>query len=156
MKGSSFRTAIVLQTHDPCQKETLFFSLMLIRNKVSKLWLICWMCLSCLALSYPFFPLCSVTAQPLKSAGKQHVHSYWIFLFTYLFLVPWTFHFLWGGWGVKIFPGLPTNEAKLGLKFFLRPGPQRGGKWVWYGKSFHQFGYIGTTFLFIGITRKKP
>ena len=61
------------------------------------------------------------------------------------------------GWGMKVCPGLlcTTVRQMNTYFFFLNPGPQWGGKWIWYGKVSHQFGYIGIPFFSICIIFKK-
>lgn len=121
----SFRY-MIFQSKENC----LFFSLIVISNEASNLWLICWMCVPLSCTERPtFFLFCSVTAQPQESAEKQHAYSFhWIFSFTFLFLVSWIFHSLGKREGKFSLGFFIQRRPRLGFNVFLSPEPHWGRK----------------------------
>lgn len=121
----SFRY-MILQSKENC----LFFSLIVISNKVSNLWLICWMCVPVSCTEQPtFFPLLLSDSPAPGVSRKTACLLLPLNLFIYLFVFSFLDFSLFGEEQRKIFPELlHTKETQVRINFFLSPEPHWGCK----------------------------
>lgn len=135
------------QTTSSSQRETLFFSLIIVSNKVPNS---APHSLGAHAPSASEVPRLSSPAQG-RPGNEQENSTCMPSTKSFCLLLVFTFgdmSFFEEGWEGKVCPGLlctMVRQIRINF-FFLNPGPQWRGKWIWYRKFSQQFGYIGIPF----------